>query len=144
MKKKTGYGIGTKLILIILFLVGLLLTVNIAFLFEETEEIEGTVEHTYASSSYNTVTRTSRKGAPMCRVVWYDKDGEEVVYGMPNDKGYEVGDSYLLEVDVDTNRIPKRSVGECVVAAIIGLSICTICIINWRCKFTLPKQKGNY
>lgn len=96
MKKKTGYGIGTKLILIIMFLVGLLLTVNIAFLFEETEEIEGTVEHTYVSSSYNTVTRTSRKGALMCRVVWYDKEGEEVVYGMPNDKGYEVGDSYLL------------------------------------------------
>ena len=140
MKKKTTYGLGTKLVLIVLFLMGLLMVINIVFLFEETEEIEGIVEHTYNSSSYNAVTRTSSKGVPMCRVVWYDKEGEKVTYGMPDDKGYEVGDSYFLEVDADTNRIPKRSAGESVVAVIIGLIICTICIINWKIKFGATKK----
>lgn len=45
----------------------------------------------------------SSGNVPMCRVVWYDKNGEEVTYGMPNDKDYEVGDSYFFEVDVETN-----------------------------------------
>lgn len=141
MKKKRPCSFGTKLILIALFLMGFLLIANIAFLFEETEEIEGIVEHTYVSRSYNAVARRSSKGAPMCRVVWYDKEGEEVIYGMPNNMGYEVGDSYFLEVDADTNRIPKRSVGECVAAAIIGLITCIICIIVWRIKFGSPKSK---
>ena len=29
---------------------------------------------------------------------------KKTTYGMPNDLGYEVGDSYYFEVDVDTNR----------------------------------------
>lgn len=141
IKKKTTYGFGTKLILTALFLIGLLMVANLAFLFEETEEIEGIVEHTYNSRSYNSVAKMSSKGAPMCRVVWYDKEGEKVIYGMPNDKAYEVGDSYFLEVDVDTNRIPKHSVGEVVVAVIIGLIICVICIVNWRIKFGSVKPR---
>lgn len=141
IKKKATYGFGTKLILIVLFLIGLLLMVNIAFLFEETEEIEGIVEHTYNSRSYNSVAKMSSKGTPMCRVVWYDKEGEEVIYGMPNDKAYEVGDSYFLEVDADTNRIPKHSVGEVVIAVIVGLIICVACIISWRIKFGAPNRE---
>ena len=78
----------------------------------------------------------------MCRVVWYDKEGEKVSYGMPNDKNYEVGDSYFFEVDVETNRIPKRSVGEGVAALIIGLIMCVTCIIIWRVKFGKPKVKN--
>lgn len=138
--KKT-YGLGTKLLLTVLFISGLLLVTNIVFLFEETEEIEGIVEHTYTSRHYNAVTKTSSKGALMCRVVWYDKDGEKVIYGMPNDKGYEVGDSYFWEVDADTNRIPKRSVGESVFAVILGFIVCAISIIIWRVKFSFEKPK---
>ncbi len=141
MKRKATNGLGTKLILIVVFLAGLLMFCNIFMCFEETEEIEGIVEHTYTGRSYNSVTKHSSKGAPMCRVVWYDKDGEKVTYGMPDDRGYEVGDSYFLEVDVETNRIPKRSVGEGVVAAIIGFLTCASCIIIWRVKFGTKKQK---
>ena len=134
-RKKTG-GLGTKLILTVIFLMGLCMVFNLAFLFEETEEIEGIVEHTYYGRHYNAVAKTSSKGAPMCRVVWYDKDGEQVIYGMPNDRGYEVGDSYFLEVDTATNRIPKRSASECVVAAIIGLILCIISVLIWISKFS--------
>ena len=141
MKKKATYGLGTKLILIVLFLMGLLMVVNIAFLFEETEEIEGIVEHTYVGSYYNGVAKINGKGAPMCRVVWYDKEGEKVIYGMPNDAEYEVGDSYFLEVDVDTNRIPKRSVGEVVFAVMIGLIICAVSVIIWKNKFGTRKPR---
>ncbi len=141
MKKKATNGLGTKFILIVVFLAGLFMFCNIFMCFEETEEIEGIVEHTYTGRSYNSVTKHSSKGAPMCRVVWYDKDGEKVIYGMPDDRGYEVGDSYFLEVDVETNRIPKRSVGEGVVAAIIGFLTCASCIIIWRVKFGTKKQK---
>lgn len=93
------------------------------------------MEHAYNSKYYNAVAKTSSKGVPMRRVVWYDKEREIVVYGMPNDKAYEVGDSYFLEVDVDTNHIPKRSVGEVIVVVIVGLIICVVCITNWRIKF---------
>lgn len=141
MKKKTTYGFGTKLFLIGLFICGLLIGCSFFMAFEETEEIAGTVEHTYYGRYYSTGSRTSRKGAPMCRVVWYDKDGEQVTYGMPNDLGYEVGDTYYLEVDADSNRIPKRSVGEGIVSLVIGLILCTISVISWRLKFKVPKPK---
>ncbi len=141
MKKKTTYGLGTKLILIVMFIFGFLMVINIVFLFKETEEIEGIVEHTYISRNYNVVTRTSSQGSPMCRVVWYDKDGEKVICGMPNDKGYEVGDSYFIKVDVDSNRIPEHSVGEVIIAVIAGLIICVVCVVNWRSKFGTVKNK---
>ncbi len=141
MKKKTTYGFGTKLILIVMFICGLLMVINIVFLFEKTEEIEGIVEHTYISRNYNAVTRHSSQGSPMCRVVWYDKDGEKVICGMPNDKGYEVGDSYFIKVDVDRNRIPEHSVGEVIITVIVGLIICVVSVINWRSKFGIIKNK---
>lgn len=134
-------GIITKLILILVFFMGLCMMCNLMFAFEETEMIEGIVEHTYTSKAHN-----GRRGGlvgsvPMCRVVWYDKDGEQVVYGMPNQDGYEVGDSYYLEVDVETNRIPKRSVGECVVAFVFGLIVCVSCVLIWRNRFKKHKHK---
>lgn len=140
MIKKPSH-IRTKIILILSFFAGFCMMCNIAFAFEETEMIEGIVEHTYTSGAHGgkpaggTIAET-----PMCRVVWYDKDGEKVTYGMPNDMGYEVGDSYFLEVDVETNRIPKRSVAECVVAAVIGLIICTVVVILWISKFGKSRQ----
>ncbi len=140
MKKKTTNGFGTKLFLVFLFICGFFMFCNLFMAFEETEEIEGTVEHTYISQSYNSITKRSSNSVPMCRVVWYDKDGEKVTYGMPNDLGYEVGDSYYVEVDVDTNRIPKRSVGEGIVAGIIGLIICAVSVISWRIKFKSLKH----
>lgn len=143
MKKKATNGLGIKFVLIVVFLAGLFMFCNIFMCFEETEEIEGIVEHTYTGRSYNSVTKHSSKGAPMCRVVWYDKEGEKVTYGMPDDKGYEVGDSYFLEVDAETNRIPKRSVGEGVAAAIIGFLTCAGCIIIWKVKFGVQKQREN-
>ena len=144
MKKKATNGLGTKLVLAVIFLAGLFMFCNIFMCFEETEEIEGVVEHTYVSRSYNGVTKHSSEGVPMCRVVWYDKEGEKVTYGMPDDKGYEVGDSYFLEVDIETNRIPKRSVGEGVVAAIIGFLTCASCVVIWKVKFGAKKQREVY
>lgn len=144
MKKKATNGLGTKLVLAVIFIAGLFMFCNIFMCFEETEEIEGVVEHTYVSRSYNGVTKHSSEGVPMCRVGWYDKEGEKVTYGMPDDKGYEVGDSYFLEVDAETNRIPKRSVGEGVAAAIIGFLTCTGCIIVWKVKFDAKKQRAVY
>lgn len=141
MKKQSPQGFGTKLFLIFLFVCGFFMLCNLFMAFEETEEIEGTVEHTYISQSYNSITKRSSNGVPMCRVVWYDKDGEKVTYGMPGDLGYEVGDSYYVEVDADTNRIPERSIGEGIVAGIIGLIICAVSVISWRIKFKpLNKQ----
>lgn len=144
MKKKATNGLGMKLVLAVIFLAGLFMFCNIFMCFEETEEIEGVVEHTYVSRSYNGVTKHSSEGVPMCRVVWYDKEGEKVTYGMPDDKGYEVGDSYFLEVDIETNRIPKRSVGEGVVAAIIGFLTCASCVVIWKVKFGAKKQRENH
>lgn len=136
MKKKST-GLFSKILLILVFFVGVLMMYNIAFVFVETERIEGVVEHIYMGKVTNGVKTAGGafSGTPMCRVVWYDKDGEEVVYGMPNDNDYEVGDSYFLEVDVETNRIPKRPVGECVVATSMGLIICIVCVFIWRKKF---------
>lgn len=119
MKKQSTNGFGTKLFLIVLFICGFFMFCNLLMAFEETEEIEGTVEHTYISRSYNSITKRSSNGVPMCRVVWYDKDGEKVIYGMPNDLGYEVGDSYYVEVDMDTNRIPERFVGEALLPVLL-------------------------
>lgn len=141
MKKKTTNGFGIKLFLIVLFICGSFMFCNLLMVFDETEEIEGIVEHTYISRTYNSITKRSSNGVPMCRVVWYDKDGEKVTCGMPNDLGYEVGNSYYLEVDVDTNRIPKRSVGEGVVAGVIGLILCVVSVISWRIKFKTFKEK---
>ncbi len=141
MKKKTTYEFGIKLILIVMFICGLLMVINIVFLFEETEEIEGIVEHTYISRNYNPFTRTRGPSYPMCRVAWYDKDGEKVIYGMPNDKGYEVGDSYFIKVDADSNRTPERSVGEVIIAVSVGLIMCVACIVIWRSKFGTVKNK---
>lgn len=135
MKKKTTYGFGTKLILIVMFICGLIMVFDFVYLFEETEEIEGIVEHTYISSKKGSI------DSPRCRVVWYDKNGEKVVYGMPNDKGYEVGDSYFIKVDVDSNRIPERTVGEVSIVGIVGLIICVVCVVNWRSKFGTVKIK---
>ncbi len=140
MKKKTTYGFGTKIFLIVLFICGFFMFCNLLMVFEKTEEIEGVVEHTYISRSYNSITKRSSNGVPMCRVVWYDKDGEKVTYGMPNDLGYEVGDFYYLEVDVDTNRIPKRSVGEGIVVGVIGLILCVVSVVGWRIKFKTLKH----
>lgn len=144
MKKKLTYGLGTKLILILIFLGGFFMSCNFFMVFEETEEIEGIVEHTYISRAYNGVRPAggSVGSVPMCRVVWYDKEGERVVYGMPNDKDYEVGDSYFFEVDTETNRIPKRSAGEGVAALIIGLIMCVTSIVIWKIKFGKPKKKN--
>lgn len=142
MKKQSTNGFGTKLFLIVLFICGFFMVCNLFMAFEETEEIEGTVEHTYISRSYNSITKRSSNGVPMCRVVWYDKDGEKVTYGMPNDLGHKVGDSYYLEVDADMNRIPKRSVGEGIVVGIIGLILCTVSIISWRIKFKSVNNKA--
>ena len=144
MKKKATNGLGMKLVLAVIFLAGLFMFCNIFMCFEETEEIEGVVEHTYVSRSYNGVTKHSSEGVPMCRVVWYDKEGEKVTYGMPDDKGYEVGDSYFLEVDIETNRIPKRSIGEGVVAAIIGFLTCASCVVIWKVKIGAKKRREVY
>lgn len=142
MKKQSTNGFGTKLFLMVLFICGFFMFCNLFMAFEETEEIIGTVEHTYISRSYNSITKRSSNGVPMCRVVWYDKDGEKVTYGMPNDLGHKVGDSYYLEVDADMNRIPKRSVGEGIVAGIIGLIVCAVSVISWRIKFKSVNNKA--
>ena len=135
MKKKSTYGLGTKVCLILVFICGFFMFCNLFMVFDETEEIEGIVEHTYTTSSQNAVFKKTREGVPMCRVVWYDKDGEKVTYGMPDDLGYEVGDSYFLKVDKETNRIPKRSLAEGIVVGIFGLILCTGSVICWRAKF---------
>lgn len=137
MRKKVTYGLGTKILLIVIFFCGFFFLCNFFMAFEETEEIEGIVEHTYISEAHEGVRPAggSAGSVPMCRVVWQDKDGEEVTYGMPNDKNYEVGDSYFLEVDAETNRIPKRSVGEGIVALIVGLLVCVTCVVVWVKKF---------
>lgn len=142
MKKKFS-RLGTKIILILFFFIGFCLICNLAFSFGETEEVEGIVEHTYMSGAANGVRAAGGTIAetPMCRVVWYDKDGEKVIYGMPNDKDYAVGDSYFVQVDAETNRIPKRTAGEGVVSVIIGLLICIACVFIWRKKFGKKKQK---
>lgn len=141
MKKKLT-GLGTKIMLILLFFAGICMMSSFLMAFEETELVEGIVEHTYMSGAANGVQPGgSIAEVPMCRVVWYDKDGEEVIYGMPNDMDYEVGDSYFLEVDVETNRYPKRSVGEGVVGLIIGVIMCTVSLLVWRAKFAKRKQK---
>ncbi len=143
MKKKPT-GLGTKITLILLFFAGICMMCSFLMAFEETEIVEGIVEHTYMSGAANTLQTGGGSIAevPMCRVVWYDKDGEEVIYGMPNDMDYEVGDSYFLEVDTETNRYPKRSVGEGVVGLIIGVIMCMVSILVWRAKFAKRKQKG--
>ena len=141
--KRKSYGLGTKIILVLLFFMGLCMIANLAFVFGETEEVEGVVEHTYMSGATNGTkpANAGRSEVPMCRVVWYDKDGVEVVYGMPNDKGYEVGDIYYVQVDAKTNRIPKRSTGEGVVAVTIGVVMCTVSVVIWRKKFGKPKRQ---
>lgn len=45
--KRKSYGLGTKIILVLLFFMGLCMIANLAFVFGETEEVEGIVEHTY-------------------------------------------------------------------------------------------------
>lgn len=142
MKKKSS-GLLSKIILILVFFMGICMICNVAYVFQETEEIEGVVEHTYMSGAANGVRAAGGSIAetPMCRVVWYDKNGEKVIYGMPNDKGYEVGDTYFVQVDVETNRIPKRTVGEGIVSVIIGLIACIGCVFIWRAKFGTPKQQ---
>ncbi len=141
--KKKSYGLGTKIILILVFFMGICMIANLAFVFMETEEVEGIVEHTYMSGAANGVKPVigGRSETPMCRVVWYDKDGEEVVYGMPNDKGYEVGDAYYVQVDAKTHRIPKRSAGEGVVAAVIGVVMCTVSVVVWIKRFGKTKRQ---
>lgn len=41
--KRKSYGLGTKIILVLLFFMGLCMIANLAFVFEETEEVEGVV-----------------------------------------------------------------------------------------------------
>lgn len=114
MKKKSS-GWFAKLVLVLVFLAGLCMMANIAMMSEETEVIEGIVEHTYTSGAHGKNGGTIAS-TPMCRVVWYDKDGEKVVYGMPNDREY-------------------------VVAFILGIIMCLIVILIWRCKFGARKEK---
>lgn len=142
MKKKSG-GWFSKLMLILVFFAGICMMASFFSAFEKTELIEGIVEHTYMSGAANTLKSGGGTVAavPMCRVVWYDKDGEKVIYGMPNDKDYEVGDSYFFEVDVATHHYPKRTVGEGVVGLIIGIITCIVCVLIWRKKFGTRKQK---
>lgn len=137
MKKKALNGLGIKFVLAFIFICGFFILCNFFMVFEETEEIEGIVEHTYISQSHSGVRPAggSSGSVPMCRVVWYDKDGEQVTYGMPNDRDYEVGDSYFLEVDAETNRIPKSSAGEGVAALLVGLFVCVTCVVIWIKKF---------
>lgn len=139
--KKARYGWGTKIVLAIIFFCGFCILCKFFMIFEESEEIEGTVEHTYISHANNGVRPAggTAGSVPMCSVVWYDKDGDKVTYGMPNDRDYEVGDSYFLEVDAKTNRIPRRSVGEGVASLLIGLGVCITCVIIWIKKF---RRKG--
>lgn len=141
MKTKST-GLVSKIILILVFFMGLCMMCNIFMVFEETVEIEGIVEHTYMSGAANGARAGGGSIAevPMCRVVWYDKEGKKVTYGMPNDKDYEVGDSYFLEVDEDTWRVPKRTTGELIVAPIIGLITCIVCVLIRRKKFGTRKQ----
>ncbi len=141
MKKKST-GLGSKIVLILVFFAGICMMASFFMAFEETELIEGTVEHTYMSGAANGIRPGgSIAEVPMCRVVWYDKDGEKVIYGMPNDKDYEVGDSYFFEVDVATHHYPKRSVGEGVAGLIIGIIVCVVCVLIWKNKFGKRKPK---
>jgi len=41
--KRKSYGLGTKIILVLLFFMGLCMIANLAFVFGETEEVEGVV-----------------------------------------------------------------------------------------------------
>lgn len=75
----------------------------------------------------------------MCRVTWYDKDGEKHTNGMPNNNDYEVGDYYIFEVDAETNSHEVKSNGEIIVAFIIGLIMCIVCVIIWRAKSNAVK-----
>lgn len=139
MKKNSG-GWFTKFILILVFFGGFCMMMNIFSMNEATELVEGTVEHTYTSGA------TGKRGGriastPMCRVVWYDKDGEKVTYGMPNDKDYEVGDSYFFEADAETNHFPVKSKGEHIVAFIIGIIMCVAVVLIWRSKFGARREK---
>lgn len=138
MKKKSS-GKGLKFVLVLVFVLGLCMMCNIFMAFEETELIEGVVEHTYMSGATYKV-RTIAE-VPMCRVVWYDKEGEKVVYGMPNrNEEYEVGDTYYVEVDVETNHYPKKTNGEYIIAFILGLTACIVCAVIWRKKFGTREQ----
>ncbi len=142
MKKKST-GLVSKIMLILVFFIGICMMCNIFMAFEETEMIEGIVEHTYMSGAANTLSTGGGTIAeiPMCRVVWYDKDGEKVIYGMPNrNEEYEVEDTYYFEVDAETNRYPKKSNGEYIVAFILGLIAFIACILIWRKKFGTKKQ----
>lgn len=141
MKKKST-GIVSKLMLVIVFLMGICMMCNIFRMNEETEWMEGTVEHTYMSGAANgTRPGGSIAEVPMCRVVWYDKDGEKVVYGMPNDRDYEVGDSYFFEVDAETNHFPAKAKGEYIVAFVLGIIICVVVVLIWVIKFGKRKVK---
>jgi len=139
MKKKSG-GWFTKLILILVFFAGLCMMANIAMMNEETELVEGIVEHTYTGGAHG---KNGRRitSVPMCRVVWYDKDGEKVVYGMPNDRDYEVGDSYFFEADAETNHYPAKAKGEYIVAFVLGIIICVVTVLIWIGKFGKRKVK---
>ena len=141
MKKS---GLITKLVLLVFFFVGFCLICNVAIALEETEEIEGIVEKTYTSGAMigSKPTTSGISKVPMCRVVWYDKNGEQVVYGMPNDKDYTVGDSYFIKVDSETNRIPQKSMGEAIVAATIGVIIWVGCGMIWHNKFGKKRKYG--
>lgn len=124
-----GRVFGRSAALILVFVVGLCMLCNIFFLHEETIEMEGIVEYTYMSGATHkgrTIAET-----PMCRVVWYDKEGEKVIYGMPNNKDYEVGDSYFFEVDERTWRRPKKTSGEIILATIVGVAMCMVVIVIW-------------
>ena len=138
--KKKSIGIGTKIVLLIVFFCGFCMMMNIFRMNEATELIEGTVEHTYIGGA------TGKRGGkitsvPMCRVVWYDKDGEKVTYGMPNDKDYEVGDSYFFEADAETNHFPAKKKGEYIAAFIIGIITCIVVVLIWKVKFGKRKVK---
>ena len=141
MKNKSG-AVMTKIVLGIVFLCGIFMMCNIFMMNEETEWMEGTVEHTYMSGAANgTRVGGSIAEVPMCRVVWYDKDGEKVVYGMPNDRDYEVGDSYFFEADAETNHFPAKKKGEYIVSFIIGIIVCIVAVLIWVCKFGKRKEK---
>ena len=126
------------------FFVGFCLICNVAIALEETEEVEGIVEATYTSGAMigNKPTTAGKSKVPMCRVVWYDKNGEQVIYGMSNDKDYTVGDSYYIKVDRETNRIPQKSMAEAIVAAVIGIIIWVVCGKIWHNKFGKKKTYG--
>lgn len=141
MKKKSG-GFMSKLVLGLIFFCGICMICNIFLMNEETEWMEGVVEHTYMSGAANgTRPGGSITEVPMCRVVWYDKDGEKVVYGMPNDKDYKVGDAYFFEVDAESNHFPRKKEGEYIVGFVIGMIMCMVVVLIWKFKFGKREEK---